>query len=433
MLLSFSANVSLFPSCDLQSARYLVRKCHNGSFPPSHLVLMSISHNRKFDEEMMRRCISLASRAAGQTRPNPPVGCVITSPEGVVLGEGYHHRAGQPHAEVEALEDAKQAGNDVRDSTVYVSLEPCNHRGKTGPCAEALVHAGVKRVVAGIGDPNPRNVKSGGELLIENNVDFEMGVEREKCYELVEGFMHRIHKGSPFGVWKYAMTLDGRIATESGSSKWISGEHSRRWVQRLRESVDAIVIGGNTMRADNPRLTVRERTEHQEHNSRDEGSEAPDYLSPMRVIMTKSIASLDPTARIFSKATVASIPTIILTTPFENDEKAAKIANYLRSLGVTVEALKDLTPKLAMQFLFERGALNVLWECGGNLAARALADGCIQKVHAFIAPKVVGGVGPSPSGSPPVALDMQDAWELQKVKTELFGRDILVSGYVSQP
>ena len=311
---------------------------------------------------------------------------------------------------------------------MYVTLEPCNHWGKTGPCAEALIKAGVGRVVVGVGDPNPRNRKSGGDLLRESGIEYQVGVRGRECEKLVEGFLWKIKYGRPFGVWKYAMTLDGKIATEGGSSKWISGEGSRGWVQQLRRGVDAIIVGGETVRRDNPRLTVREGRRNIEGEDRG--------LEPMRVVMTRNVELLDTSLRMFDKDSVAEIQTIILTTPVGNGSNCSRLSQAAQTIaalqdqGVVVEQVLDLSPKAAMAYLSSRGALNVLWECGGNLAASALADGCIQKVHAFISPKLVGGCGPVPLAKPPLAMDMKDAWNLRDTEVQTFGTDILLSGYV---
>lgn len=333
-----------------------------------------------------------------------------------MLGEGWHHRAGHPHAEPTALADAARRGNDVRGATAYVSLEPCNHFGRTPPCSLALLDAGVKRVVVGMVDPDPRVSGSGLRTLRDGGVEVVVGVEEEACQTLAEGFVNRVLKKRPFGILKYAMTMDGKIAAESGSSKWVTGEAARRRVHEIRSGVDAIVVGGQTVRVDDPRLTVRDA----------EGEEAERLLSPLRIVMSQSM-DLPKDARMWD--TARQFETHVLVDADGMDEEFAK---HLRGKGIFVEAVPSLSPDHAMQYLYEQGCLNVLWECGGGLATKAIQDGAVQKVHAFVAPKIIGGKdAPSPVGSPPLATDMAHAVQLQRTSLETFDNgDLLISGYL---
>lgn len=361
----------------------------------------------------MRRCIQLAKRALGQTRPNPPVGCILLSPSGEILGEGFHARAVSAHAEVAALADAADRGNKVRGAIAYVTLEPCDHYGRTPPCSKTLLHAGVRKVYVGMVDPNPRVAGGGVRRLRRGGVEVEVGVEEDACRELVEGFVRRVEKKRPMGILKYAMTLDGKIATETGKSKWVTGEAARRRVHEIRRSMDAIVIGGQTMRMDDPRLTVRDV---------DGGS----LLEPIRVVMSRSM-HLPKTARMWD--TAQEIDTVVLTC---TDHGQRQFVNELRGRGVVVEQIPGLRPDDAMAYLYGRGCLNVLWECGGGLAAGAIKDGAIQKVHAFVAPKLIGGQSaPTPIASPPLGIDMTDALALHKPTIETFQNgDVLVTAYL---
>ena len=367
----------------------------------------------------MRRCVELARRAIGQTRPNPLVGCVLVATDGHVLGEGFHHRAGQNHAEVEALEAASKHGHDVRGSTAFVNLEPCNHFGKTPPCAQALIRANVRRVVIGMTDPDPRVSGSGIQTLRAAGIAVKLGVEQDLCLELNESFVHRILTKSPFGILKYAMTLDGKIATSSGSSKWVTGPDSRQHVHSIRKSVDAIVVGGQTVRRDDPQLTARVNRDSDHQLS--DGS-----LKPLRVVMTRSL-DLPMSARLWNSTEEAE--TVVLVNCAHGNSAALQ---ELRRRGVTVEEIPDLRPSHAMEYLYQRGALSVLWECGGALAAQAIQDGAVQKVEAFIAPKLVGGVdAPTPIASPSLCEDMLNAMPVVNRKTQIFENgDILVSGYL---
>jgi diaminohydroxyphosphoribosylaminopyrimidine deaminase / 5-amino-6-(5-phosphoribosylamino)uracil reductase len=357
----------------------------------------------EFDRQMMRRCIALAKQAWGKTAPNPLVGAVIVR-DGAVVGEGFHPGAGQPHAEIFAL---REAGDRAQGATIYVSLEPCNHYGRTPPCAAALVAAGVAKVVVGMVDPNPL-VSGGGIATLERaGIEVVVGVETAACEELNEGFVQRIVHHRPLGILKYAMTLDGKIATDSGHSTWVSSETSRQYVHHLRAGCDAVIIGGNTLRQDNPLLT----------------SHDPDAPNPLRVVMTRHLDV--PTDAILWDTNVA--PTLVVTQRGANSERLAQ----LRDRGVQILELDALKPVQVMQHLYDRGHLSVLWECGGTLAAEAIADGVIQKVLAFIAPKIVGGVAaPSPVGDLHIR-SMSDAMVLERVSWEQIGTDLLVRGYVS--
>ena len=210
-----------------------------------------------FDRRMMQRCLELARRGLGRTSPNPMVGAVIVK-DGEIIGEGFHPRAGEPHAEVFAL---KAAGENARGATIYVSLEPCNHYGRTPPCSEAIVAAGLAKTVVGMVDPNPLVAGGGIKRLQEAGIEVITGVEEEACRKLNEGFIHRILYKKPLGILKYAMTLDGKIATTTGHSAWVTNSDARSAVRELRAACDAVVVGGNTVRRDNQigRASCRER------------------------------------------------------------------------------------------------------------------------------------------------------------------------------
>lgn len=362
----------------------------------------NVIKSTEFDRQMIRRCVELAQQGWGKTAPNPLVGAVIVQ-AGEIVGEGFHPGAGQPHAEVFAL---RAAGDRAQGATIYVSLEPCNHYGRTPPCAAALVAAGVKKVVIGMVDPNPL-VAGGGIITLEQaGIEVVVGVETALCEELNEGFVQRIVHQRPLGILKYAMTIDGKIATDSGHSTWVSGELSRQYVHHLRSGCDAVIIGGNTLRQDNPQLT----------------SHHVDIPNPLRVVMTQTLDL--PTEAILWDTTVAA--TLVVTKTGANPE----LQKLLIDRGVEVLELDTLNPKLVMKHLYDRGCLSVLWECGGTLAASAIADGAIQKVLAFIAPKIVGGVSaPSPVGDMQIR-SMSDALVLDRVSYQQIGTDILIKGYL---
>lgn len=351
---------------------------------------------------MMRRCLELAQTAQGQTAPNPIVGSVIVQNQEIV-GEGFHPKAGAPHAEIFALRDA---GERAQGATLYVNLEPCSHYGRTPPCAEAVIAAGLRRVVVGMVDPNPLVAGSGIARLQEAGVEVTIGVEEAACQELNEAFVYRIVHCRPFGILKYAMTLDGKIAATTGHSSWVTGAAARQRVHQVRSTCDAIIVGGNTVRKDNPHLTTHGLTAH----------------SPLRVVMSRSL-DLPTHANLWQTQTV---PTLVLTSLRANLETRKRLVDQ----GVEVVELEPLTPSEAMTYLYDRGLSSVLWECGGTLAARAIADGCVQRILAFIAPKIIGGVGaPSPVGDLGLSA-MTQALALTRVKWSAIGEDYLIEGYL---
>jgi diaminohydroxyphosphoribosylaminopyrimidine deaminase/5-amino-6-(5-phosphoribosylamino)uracil reductase len=357
-----------------------------------------------FDRRMIQRCLQLARRALGRTSPNPLVGAVVVQ-DGEIVGEGFHPRAGEPHAEVFAL---RAAGDRSLGATIYVNLEPCNHYGRTPPCSEALIAAGVSRVVVGMVDPNPLVAGGGIARLRAAGIEVLVGVENTACQQLNEGFIHRIVHKRPLGILKYAMTLDGKIAATSGHSAWITNQDARHEVHQLRVACDAVIVGGNTVRKDNPLLT----------------SHQPGAHNPLRVVMSRSL-NLPDNARLWE---VDEAPTLVLTEVGSSPDVQAMLGKK----GVEVLELTSLTPANVMTLLYERGFCSVLWECGGTLAASAIAQGAVQKILAFIAPKIIGGsYAPTPIGDLGLT-NMTEALPLERVSWRVVGSDCLVEGYLPQ-
>ncbi|MBW4466472.1 MAG: bifunctional diaminohydroxyphosphoribosylaminopyrimidine deaminase/5-amino-6-(5-phosphoribosylamino)uracil reductase RibD [Pegethrix bostrychoides GSE-TBD4-15B] len=354
-----------------------------------------------FDQQIMQRCLELAKQAAGQTAPNPMVGAVVVQ-AGQIVGEGFHPAAGQPHAEVFALRDAAA---QARGATVYVNLEPCSHYGRTPPCADALIQAGVARVVVGMVDPNPQVAGAGIARLRAAGIEVSLGIEAAACRKLNEGFIHRMLYQKPLGILKYAMTLDGKIAASSGHSAWVTSPEARGWVHRLRAECDAVIVGGNTVRRDNPLLT----SHGQGHN-------------PLRVVMSRRL-DLPTQAQLWQ----SDAPTLVLSEA----EADPAVRQSLEQQDVEVVSLPVLTPALAMQQLYERGCLSALWECGGTLAASAIADGSVQKILAFVAPKIIGGLAASPVGELGLT-KMTEALTLEQLRWEPVGADLLIEAYLPQ-
>ena len=367
------------------------------------------------DRYYMRRALDLARTALGNTAPNPMVGCVIVK-DGKIIGEGYHPKAGEPHAEIFALRSATQSHDAPTDkaptdkatlgATLYVNLEPCNHTGRTPPCSDAVIASGVSRIVVGMVDPNPKVAGSGIAKIKAAGIAVTVGVEEDACQTLNEAFAHRILHQRPFGILKYAMTIDGKIATTTGHSAWITSPDSRRWVHELRSHCQAIIIGGNTVRKDNPNLTC--------HGVSDR--------IPLRVVMSRSL-DLPIVANLWN---CDQAPTVVFTQPNPNSD----IHNALTNQGVEIIELDVLTPDSVMKILYDRGQAQVLWECGGTLAARALQDKSVQKLYAFIAPKIIGGASaPTPIGDLGLT-EMTQAIELKKLGLQSIGPDWLLDAYL---
>lgn len=313
----------------------------------------------------MLRALRLAALGEGCTSPNPLVGAVVLSSSAELVGEGYHRKAGEAHAELIALQ---QAGEKANGGTLYVTLEPCCHQGRTPPCTAAVLSSGVKRVVVAIADPNPLVAGRGLMLLREAGLEVELGEGAEAAQLQNSAFLHRINTGKPEGILKWAMSLDGRTALPNGASQWISGPEARSWVHQLRSRCDAVIVGGGTVRADNPLLTSR-------------GKRTPE---PLRVVVSREL-NLPDDAQIWD---VSLAPTLVAHGPGANSEKIA----LLDQLGVERLPLDECEPQQLMEALASRGCNRVLWECGPELAASAIQQGCVQHIAAVIAPKLLGGI-----------------------------------------
>jgi len=361
------------------------------------------------DERFMRRTLELAAKALGRTSPNPVVGAVIVR-NGRIIGEGFHRRAGLPHAEREAL---RRITETARGATIYVNLEPCSHYGRTPPCADALIEAGIKRVVVGMVDPNPLVQGRGLRRLRRAGIAVATGVLREECERLNEDFACFIRTGRPFVTLKLAASLDGRIAAASGDSQWISGEQSRHVVHELRNRVDAILVGAETVRNDDPRLTCRMR------GGRD----------PLRVVLDGRL-SIMPSARVCTQPSTA--PTLIATS--EDHGRGEKQAQ-LEAQGVQVVCLPGKNGQVPLRPLLvelgRRGHKSVLIEGGGRIAAAALREGVVDKVLFFYAPLLLGGEGRAMIG--PLGIDRVAAGQkLHTITVERIGKDILVAAYIGE-
>lgn len=321
------------------------------------------------DREHMRRAIGLAERGRGLASPNPLVGAVVVH-DGAVVGEGWHEGPGTDHAEIAAL---ARAGTRARGSTLYVTLEPCSHQGRTPPCAPAVVNAGVRRVVAAIDDPNPLVNGAGFRALREAGIAVEVGLLADEAGRQNETFLKHIRTGLPFVTLKMAASLDGKAAARDGSSKWITGEAARADVQRMRAAADAIVVGAGTALRDDPRLTVRD----------------PSYAGPVKLRVVVDGRGIVPdTHRVFDDAA----PTLVATTEASPRERRSAWARRGAEVVVLDDAGSGLIPlEPLMTELGKRDVQHVLLEGGPTLAWEAVARGVVDRLVLFIAPILVGG------------------------------------------
>jgi len=356
----------------------------------------------------MYRALELAAKAAGRTNPNPMVGAVIEK-DGKIVGEGYHKKAGMSHAEVNAIE---AAGDDARGATIYVTLEPCSHYGKTPPCVQAILKAGIKRVVAAVLDPNPRVAGNGMKILQDAGIDTKVGVLEDEARQLNEVFFKYITTKLPFVTLKVAMTLDGKIATYSRDSRWITGDKSREYVHHLRNTYDAIMVGIGTVLADDPQLNTRLDVD----NKKD----------PIRIVID---GKLDIPLNSKIVATSREQKTIVFSSTIEDKEKADTLKKY----GVEIVEIRGDPSKLPIDkilaILGEREICSLLVEGGAEINSYLIENKLIDKVHWFIAPKIIGGRN---AASPVAGLGkeyMKDALYLNDVKIDTIDQDILITAY----
>ena len=363
------------------------------------------------DAAYMQRALDLAARALGRTSPNPAVGAVIVRGNRTI-GEGFHRKAGRPHAEIEVL---KNLAGTAKGATLYVNLEPCSHHGRTPPCADAVIQAGIKRVVIGMADPNPLVKGRGIRRLRRSGVEVKTGVLRQACEQLNEDFSLFIRTGRPMVTLKLAASLDGRIATVSGDSRWISGASSRRWVHELRNQVDAILVGSGTVGSDNPQLTCRIR------GGRD----------PLRVILDSRL-STNPQARTYTQKSTAS--TLIATTSVgAKRQYLFEHCNPARVEIVSFSAQNGRVPiPLVLAELGKRGIKHVLIEGGGQIAAAALGEDVVDKVLFFYGPILLGGDGQAMIGTLGIS-QVAAGKKLHTVQVIQRGEDVVVSAYVHRP
>jgi diaminohydroxyphosphoribosylaminopyrimidine deaminase / 5-amino-6-(5-phosphoribosylamino)uracil reductase len=362
---------------------------------------MSVAPDRDADRGWMRRALELAERGWGRVAPNPLVGAVVVR-DGQPVGEGWHPEFGRPHAEVEAL---RAAGDSARGATLYVSLEPCSHHGNTPPCTDAIIAAGIRRVVYAADDPNPR-ASGGAEVLRQHGLEVHGGVEADAAHDLNAPFFFAHSApgaGRPWVTLKLALSLDARMADAQGRSTWITGEAARAEVHRLRAGFDAVAVGIGTAIADDPRLTVR-------------GPVAP-RVPPARVVFDR-LLRLPPTGYLARSAREA--PVWVVCHP----GAAHEARKHLSEIGITVVPAEDLAH--ALRSLRERGIASLFCEGGAQLAGSLLRHDLVDRLLLFYAPLFLGAGGRSPFGElPDTAIDQASRW--RRSDTRNFGPDTLIT------
>ncbi len=362
----------------------------------------------KQDLYFMRLALREGKKGLGRTSPNPAVGAVVVK-RGKVVGKGFHPRAGEPHAEVFAL---REAGDKARGATIYVTLEPCHHFGRTPPCTQAILEAGIARVVIGCRDPNPK-AQGGADFLAEKGLEVVTGVLEKECAELCRFFLKAVKKGLPWIIAKAAMSLDGRIATRSGDSKWITGEKARRFGHRLRDIVDAILVGRGTVEADDPSLTCR----------------LPRGRDPARIVLDTNL-SLSPEKKIFNLA--SSAPTIIAC----GEDAPKEREKLFKEKGVWVWRLPLEDQKISLRALLERmlkeEMLSLLVEGGATIHGSFFEAGLVDEIYFFYGPVIIGGERAKSAilGQGPEKL--AEAFWLKELRVKRLGDSLLVHGFLEE-
>ncbi len=359
-------------------------------------------------EKYMDLALNLALKAKGKTSPNPMVGALVVKNKRIV-GKGYHQKAGLAHAEVIALDEAAAK---AQDATLYVTLEPCTHFGKTPPCVHKIIASGIREVIVGMVDPNPKNNGRGIEVLRKNKIKVKVGFLEDKLRRLNEVFIKYITRRIPFVTVKVGQSLDGRIATRRGDSKWITSDKSRNYAHRLRSEFDAVMVGVNTILRDNPRLN-------------------PSFSGRRLIkIVVDSQLSTPQDASIFSKDAQVIIVTL-LTQPGQQTENLRILGAKAKILEVKEKAgqinLKDMLKKLAQE-----GISNILVEGGGTLIGTLFDEGLVDRILFFISPKIIGGKDAISSVMGQGISRVDKAVKLKDVKLKHIGEDFLVEGYVQR-
>jgi diaminohydroxyphosphoribosylaminopyrimidine deaminase/5-amino-6-(5-phosphoribosylamino)uracil reductase len=383
------------------------------------------------DERWMKRALRLAARGAGRTSPNPMVGAVIVA-GGRLVGEGHHKQVGGPHAEVWAL---RQAGDAARGATMYVTLEPCSHYGRTPPCTDAIIAAGIGKVVAALLDPNPEVNGRGVQLLRDAGIQVEVGLLEHEARELNAAYLKHTTTGLPLVSLKAAMSLDGKIATRTGESKWITGERARRFGHKLRAAHDAVMVGIGTVLTDDPRLNVRVGRRlreacaggvHPSASLRAGEARSRAGRGPLRLVVD-SAARTPPEAAVLRADERSPVIAVTGSAPEER-------VDALRRAGATVWTLPAVGERVDLAALLRRlgeeQVQSLLIEGGGTLASAALAAGLVDRVYFLLAPLIIGGAAaPTPVDGEGVAR-LSETWRITNMRVRRIGEDLLITGDV---
>jgi len=362
-------------------------------------------------DDFMQLALRLAKRGYGATSPNPMVGAVLVK-GGRIIGRGWHRRTGLPHAEIETLRDAQKRGHNSRGAALYVTLEPCCTHGRTPPCTDAIIAAGIKKVVVGATDPNPKHAGKGFKILRSAGIEVVQGILADECAKINEAFNHWIVRRTPFVTVKAAMTLDGKIATASGESKWITGEKAREHGMKLRRGSDAILVGINTILADNPALTVRRG----DNNTR------------LRRIILDSMARTPLSAKVASDG-FAALTTIVVSKRAPKNRAAALARKVKVIVAPAVDSKLDL--KWLLKKLGPENVTSLLVEGGGEVNASFLLGGLAQRVAFFYAPKILGGRDSRKAVAGDGAKNLSEAIQLREIEWKRVGGDLLMTALVA--
>lgn len=370
----------------------------------------------KNDRRFMTLALALARRSYGATSPNPMVGAVLVKGRRII-GHGWHHRAGLPHAEIEALRDAREHGHNPRGATLYVTLEPCSTHGRTPPCTDAIIAAGIKKVVMGATDPNPRHAGRAFKILKRAKVEFVQGLLAEECGRLNEAFNHWIVQRTPFVTVKAAMTLDGKIATANGESKWITGATARAYGMKLRQGADAILAGVNTILADDPSLTFRAKEKSKDQKQ-------------LRRIILDSLARTPLGAKVV-RDEFAGLTTVVVSksAPKQRVSALAKRVNILVAPNSKKSSIDR--PLLDLRWLLKKlgseEVTSLLVEGGGETNASFFFNDLAQRVAFFYAPKILGGRDARKAVAGDGVTKLSDAINLENVEWEKVGDDLAMT------
>lgn len=358
-------------------------------------------------ETLMLRAVELARRGIGRTAPNPPVGALIVK-DGAIVGEGFHPAAGQPHAEVFAL---RQAGRQAAGAALYVTLEPCNHHGRTPPCTDALIEAGIEQVFVGSVDPDPRVAGRGIDRLQRAGLQVESGLLGDQCRSLIVAFSHHLRTGRPLTIYKAAMTLDGNTAAQKGDARWVSGETSRARAHQLRNHAEAIMVGSTTVLNDDPCLTCR----LPDGSGRD----------PLRVVIDGRLR-MSAQSRMLQQDSAAG--TLIITISEDQSRIAQLTAAGAEVLQLPATAGGQVPLAAVWAELGRRSVQQLLLEGGPRLARAVLQEQLIERIMVFVAPKLLGGSSPYGLFAGPACELMADALRLNALSYEQLGEDLLITG-----